>query len=291
MRKETAVIAIIVGVVAGFFAGSASSRTEPIVALPRVEPAAVAEVGAQRSALAATPAKPPGPPRVRRHEDPNAVYRVPVAGGEPTRGPANALVTIVEWTDFQCPFCGRVRATLAQVEEHYGRDVRIVVRMNPLPFHEGAMPAAEAAMAAHAQGKFWPMHDRIFADPQHLDRETFERHAREIGLDLARFRRDLDTHAHRAAIEAQQQAAAGLGARGTPSFFVNGRKLRGAQPFEGFRAAIDAALAEARQEERAGRVPRGRLYDHIVGDGASAPVFRPAPAPPSPADPGSGATR
>jgi hypothetical protein len=133
--------------------------------------------------------------------------------------------------------------------------------MNPLPFHESAMPAAEAAMAAHEQGKFWPMHDGLFESQASLGRATFERIAQRIGLDMERFRRDLDRHDHRAQIEAQQRAGAALGARGTPSCFVNGKKLRGAQPFERFRVAIDAALEAGRVAMRDNRLRPSQVYD------------------------------
>src|SRR5262245_16285360 len=98
------------------------------------------------------------------------------------------------------------------------------MKMNPLPFHQNAMPAAEAAMAAHAQGKFFEMYAKLFENQQTLSRETYERIAQEIGLNMARFRADLDGHTHQARIQADQQAAQTLGARGTPAFFVNGRK-------------------------------------------------------------------
>jgi len=217
------------------------------------------------------------PPRPR--EDPNAVYKVTVDRTDATRGPDTALVTIVEWTDFQCPFCSKVQNSLRQVEEHYGNKVRMVVRMNPLPFHDNAMPAAEAAMAAHAQGKFFQMHDKLFENQQSLTRETFERLGQEIGLDMARFRRDLDNHTYRDQITAQQQAGAALGARGTPSFFINGKKLRGAQPFEGFKAAIDAAMEAAETAMRENHLRPNQVYDFLVRNGATAPVLLPGAAP------------
>ena len=111
--------------------------------------------------------------------------RVPLEG--PMKGPANAKVTIVEFSDFQCPFCGRVMPTLQQIEKNYGNDVRIVFIHNPLPFHPNAEPAAEAAIAADAQGKFWQMHDKLFANQQNLTRPDFEKYAQEIGLDMGKF--------------------------------------------------------------------------------------------------------
>jgi protein-disulfide isomerase len=217
-------------------------------------------------------------PTPRPQPDPNAVYRVPV-GNSPTRGPADALVTIVEFSEFQCPFCNRVRPTLDQIAERYGRDVRFVFKHNPLPFHENAMPAAEAAAEAYAQRGnegFWRMHDLLFENQQALTRENLERFAQQIGLDMARFRRALDEHTHRAEIEADQNLARQLGATGTPSFFINGRSLRGAQPFEAFQQLIDQERARAEERVRSG-VPRARLYETIIANGATEPVYLPQP--------------
>jgi hypothetical protein len=149
------------------------------------------------------------------------------------------------------------------------------MKMNPLPFHNNAMPAAEAAMAAHAQGKFWQMYDKLFENQQNLSRETFEQIAQEIGLNMARFRADLDNHTHKAAIEASQQQAAQLGARGTPAFFINGRKLRGAQPFEGFKTVIDQELTKAETAIRENHLRPNQVYEFLTKNGATAPVLLP----------------
>lgn len=137
---------------------------------------------------------------------------------------------------------------------------------NPLPMHQNAMPAAEAALAANAQGKFWEMHDKMFENQRALAREDLERYAQEIGLDMGRFRRSLDTHEFQRQIEASQALAAQLGARGTPSFFINGRPLRGAQPFEGFKTVIDEEIQRANRLVASG-VPRARLYAELTKGG------------------------
>jgi protein-disulfide isomerase len=210
------------------------------------------------------------------------VLRVPVDNA-PQRGPADALVTIVIFSDFQCPFCSRVTPTLERIEQTYGHDVRLVFRHNPLPFHADAMPAAEAAMEAYAQRGpvgFWTMHDLLFENQRALDRASLEQYAAQVGLDLARFRMALDGHVHQAAIAADQQLATQLGARGTPSFFINGRSLVGAQPFEAFQAAVDAARDDARARISRGTA-RARVYDQILAEGRTAappPPARPAPA-------------
>src|SRR5205823_92197 len=111
----------------------------------------------------------------------------------PVRGPAFARVTIVEYADFQCPHSAAVQATLQKVLASHGQDVRIAFKHNPLPIHSQALLAAQAALAAAEQGKFWEMHDQLFAHPQALDRPAIERYAAAIGLDLARFKADLDS--------------------------------------------------------------------------------------------------
>jgi protein-disulfide isomerase len=122
--------------------------------------------------------------------------------------------------------------------------VRIEFRHYPLPFHQQAPLAHEASAEAHAQGKFWEYHDLLFANQRALARENLEQYAQQVGLNMARFRAALDNHTHAAAIEADKNAITRAGARiGTPTFFINGKMLSGAQPFEQFKAVIDAALA------------------------------------------------
>src|SRR6185312_2166343 len=136
-------------------------------------------------------APPPQRPAAQQQQpaqaDPNAVYSVPL-GDSPARGPKTAKVTMVEFSDFQCPYCGRVEATLKELQQDYGRDLRIVWKNNPLSFHQSAMPAAKAAMAAAAQGKFWEMHDKIFSDLAHHDAATYEKYAQELGLNMGKFK-------------------------------------------------------------------------------------------------------
>ena len=168
-------------------------------------------------------------------------YSVSVAGA-PRRGGEEARVTIVEWSDFQCPFCGRVNATLRRVEAAYGDRVALVFKHLPLPMHPGAPAAHAAAEAAHRQGRFWDMHDRIFANPRDVDPETLARYAGEIGLDVAQFRVDSQSAAVRSRIRSDAEEAEKLGVTGTPSFFVNGRFLSGAQPYESFKRLIDEEL-------------------------------------------------
>lgn len=227
---------------------------------------------AEPGAAGAAPAQP------RRMPDPNAVYKVPV-GDSAQKGPSDALVTIVEFSEFQCPFCSRVLPTSKQIIDTYGRDVRIVFKHNPLPFHKDAGPASQLALEAHRQGKFWEAHDLLFANQQALTRENLEGYAQQLGLNMGKVRAALDGEAYKAAIEADQALARSLGASGTPSFFINGRNLRGAQPFEAFKAVIDEELAKARALVASG-TPRARVYEVTTANGATEAKFIEAPAAP-----------
>jgi protein-disulfide isomerase len=165
--------------------------------------------------------------------------------GVPIRGDANAPVTIVEFSDFQCGFCYRVNPTLAQLLDRYQGKVRLLFKHSPIEGHTAAPLAHRAAYAAQQQGKFWEMHDRIFANQRAMDREALLAHASALGLDLARFTADLDSPRAQAVLDRDQAEAAKVGVDGTPTFFVNGTPLVGAQPLEAFTAAVDKALAAA----------------------------------------------
>jgi protein-disulfide isomerase len=241
--------------------------------------AALTRNGRTSPAPAANPEADGDRPAPRR-PNPDAVYKVEVPAGTPQRGPNDALVTIVEFSDFQCPFCSRVEPTLTQIAERYGNDVRIVWMNNPLPFHPNAGPAANAAMEAFEQGgnaKFWAMHDKLFENQRELTRENIERFGQEVGLNLQQLRAALDGNEHQAKIEQAQNLARGLGASGTPSFFINGRNLRGAQPLEAFTAVIDAELAKARQLVQQG-TPRAQVYAKTIEHGATTQQFVDGPA-------------
>lgn len=216
--------------------------------------------------------------RVKPHEaapqqgrpDPAVTYKV-LIGDAHVRGPNTALVTIVEWADFQCPYCGRVTSTLAQLEQKYEGRVRFVFKHNPLPFHNRALDAAIAAEAAGRQGKFWQMHDLLFSDPRNLTDDRFLAYAKQLKLDRKRFKRDLKDAALESKILAQQEQGATLGARGTPAFFINGRFLSGAQPFETFSALIDEEMERARAKVQAGTRTTD-VYDAIMAE-AVVPQF------------------
>jgi protein-disulfide isomerase len=169
--------------------------------------------------------------------------RLRVAPDGPSKGAADAKVTIVEFSDFQCPFCSRVVPTVEQILKTYPNDVRVVFRHNPLPFHPNAQPSAEAAVAAAEQGKFWPMHDKLFANQQNLTRPDFEKYAGEIGLDMGKFKSALDSGAGKKKVADDLADAGKIGVQGTPNFYIDGINVQGAQPFDEFKKVIDAELA------------------------------------------------
>ncbi|MCC6848448.1 MAG: thioredoxin domain-containing protein [Deltaproteobacteria bacterium] len=166
--------------------------------------------------------------------------------GRPERGGgAKATVTIVEFSDYQCPFCKRGEDAVQKVFETYGDKVRIVFRDYPLPFHERARPAAEAAACANAQGKFWEYNKKLFANQSALGDDNLKQYAKELGLDAAKFDECYAKKPHSAAIDKDLADGVLAGVNGTPAFFINGRAISGAQPFEKFKEIIDEELAAA----------------------------------------------
>jgi protein-disulfide isomerase len=220
--------------------------------------------------------------------DPAAVHHVPI-GNAPTRGPDDALVTIVELICFQCPFCGRVQSTLRELEQRYGRDLRIVFKHHPLPFHTDAEDAHRAALEARAQrgdAGFWEMYELLFANQSALNRDALDGYARRARLSLRRFKRAMGRQAHQQAIDDDVALAQSLGVRGTPAFFINGRFLSGAQPLSAFTAVVEEELAKARALVAQGTA-RDRVYETTI-DGAARTLVYIGGAPPSPGLPSGG---
>src|SRR5262245_17299849 len=211
--------------------------------------------------------------------------RVPLEGA--AKGPADAKVNIVAFSDFQCPFCSRVVPTLAQIEKEYGKQVRVFFRHNPLPFHADAPLAAEAGVAAEQQGKFWEMHDKMFANQQNLKRPDLEKYAQEIGLDMGKFKAALDSGSGRGRSQADMALAKQVGANGTPNFYIDGRNLVGAQPFDKFKEIIDDEIVRANKLISKG-TPPGQVYTAFM-KGAKASPTPPAAAPNQPPQKGPGA--
>jgi protein-disulfide isomerase len=176
---------------------------------------------------------------------PPPVLRVEVAvDGAPFKGPAKATVTIVEFSDFHCPFCRRVIPTLAQLESKYGEKIKLVFRDFPIEnLHPGATKAHEAARCANEQGKFWTYHDKLFAAPPKSSPEIFKALAKEVGLDVASFENCFDGGKYQTDIKKDIEEGNRVGVTGTPAFFINGRLVSGAQPLEAFSRIIDDELA------------------------------------------------
>jgi protein-disulfide isomerase len=183
------------------------------------------------------PTRPSGP-------DPDKIYTVKTESA-PIEGSRSAPVQIVEISDFQCPFCGRVSPTIKQVKDVYKDQVAIVWKHLPLTnIHRNAMDAAIASEAARNQGKFWEYHDKLFANQQKLALDDLKRYAQDLGLDMSKFEADFADPSTKQRVTSDSLEVNSLGLSGTPAFLVNGHFLNGAQPFEGFARVINAELVK-----------------------------------------------
>ena len=165
------------------------------------------------------------------------------AEGFPAKGPGDAPVTIVEFSDFECPYCSRVNPALKEVMDTYDQKVRLVFRQFPLNIHANAQKAAEASLCAEEQGKFWEMHDVMFKEQRSLGTDQLKEKAARLGLDATAFNECLDSSRFAEAVAADLEAGSQAGVTGTPALFVNGRFLSGAQPFAEIAKLIDEELA------------------------------------------------
>ncbi len=214
--------------------------------------------------------------------DESVVYAVPVEGA-PRLGPADAPVTIVAFSDFQCPFCARAVPILHALMERYPDRIRVFFRHHPLPFHPNAPRAALTAEAARDQQGdegFWAMHDRLFAQQDALGPEDLMALAEESDLDMERFRESVTDPGVIARITRDEGLARRFGVLGTPTFYINGRVITGAQPLPVFEAAVDDALARADAELARGTAP-AELYQTLVHDGSDHAVWRESGSAPS----------
>jgi protein-disulfide isomerase len=207
-------------------------------------------------------------------QDTKTVFAVPV-GASPTRGPATALVTVVEFADYQCGFCIRAEPVLGELRASYGDKVRFVYRNEPLPSHDRAEPAAEAALevrAAKGDAAFWGMHDALLdgSADRDLGDDALVRLAETFGARPDKVRAAIARHTHALEIDADEDAADDFQVDATPHFFINGRRLVGAQPKEAFAAIIDEEIAKAQALLAAGTKPAG-VYDAMIKGGVSPP--------------------
>lgn len=216
-----------------------------------------------------------GPARRPGEADAMARYKVPAGSDRPALGGDDALVTIVLFSDFQCPYCRRLAAVVTEIARTQG-DVRLVFRNFPLPTHPRAEAAARAAMAAARQGKFWPMHDALFGHRGPLTDEAIVRMAEKVGIEVERFERDWNDPAIAAQVREDVALGKRFGVVATPTMFVNGRYVRGAQTAKTLGQVIENARTEAR-EVLAKRPGDGTPYDRIVADALDRAIPEEAP--------------
>jgi protein-disulfide isomerase len=187
--------------------------------------------------IKAAPAAAPARPQI----DPNKVYDLPV-GDSYIRGPKNAEVTITEFSDFQCPFCAQASGLIDEVLKLYPNDVKFVYKQFPLTsIHPNALPAAKASIAAGRQGKFWEMHDILFKNNRQLSYDNLKEYAKQIGLDVPRWEKDYNSPQVQAEIDKDMALARQSAVQGTPTIFVNGKRLMN-RSVDGFKQMIDAQL-------------------------------------------------
>jgi protein-disulfide isomerase len=173
-------------------------------------------------------------------EEPRVEIKIPA--GAHVLGDAKSKVVVHEFSDFQCPYCSRAHATVKQLNQHYGNKIAIVYHHLPLPSHPEARPSAIASNCAGKEGKFWPFHDKLFENQRALSQDNYLKWATEVGLNVESFKACLSDPAMAKQVEESVQFAEGLGINSTPTFYVNGKKLAGAQPFEQFQRVIETEL-------------------------------------------------
>ena len=168
-------------------------------------------------------------------------------GDAPTQGPADAPVVLVEFGDFQCPYCGEMEPIVQRLLSDYDGKILFAFKQFPISYHSHAQLAAEASLAANAQGAFWPYHDTLYAHQGALARTDLEGYATDLGLDLDLFRAALDDHTYVAAIADDINQGVSLGVNGTPAFFINGRAAFGAMDYGTLKGVVEEELRRAGQ--------------------------------------------
>jgi protein-disulfide isomerase len=204
-------------------------------------------------------------PKASPRHDSKTRWKVPMAES-PVRGRRDALVTLVVFSDFQCPYCSRLTGTIAELERKYGRDLRVVFKHHPLAFHRRAEPAAHFSIEAHKRlgmKGFWRAHDALFASQKALTDSDLERIARDIGLSPAQALRAVRDKSHQRRLDRDKELVDKLRITGTPASFINGRRLTGARPAADFEAIIDEELKHTRAMVARG-TPRSRIYAALM---------------------------
>jgi protein-disulfide isomerase len=223
------VLAFAVGILVGFMAWGRGSTATTVAANPQNAANDVAQAAAEIIVS-------PTPPQYIRYDIPTEGY--------PSLGPEDAPITIVEFSDFQCPFCRRFQSeTYQALMDAYPGQIRFVYRNLPLTsIHPNAMPSAIASLCANDQGKYWEYHDKLFSN-ETLDEATYIQHATDLGLDVEKFTACLSDGSHDEFIQQDMDFAMNLGVQSTPTFFINGLAIVGAQPLTNFTQLIDKELA------------------------------------------------
>jgi protein-disulfide isomerase len=204
-----------------------------------------------------------GSARASQEASRGAVY--PWLAAVSATGAIEAPVTIVEFSDFECPFCGKVAPVIGELLKAYPNQIRLIFKHKPLPIHPHAALAHEAALAAEEQGKFWEMHDLLFANQKRLERADLLEYAKQLNLDVVVFQQALDSHRYKPVIEQNLAEARGLGVDGTPTCFVNGRKIIGARSLAAFKGLIDEALGLAKPVLNAATGPGSQKKEVSIG--------------------------
>jgi len=215
----------------------------------------------------------PNKPQKNEEEEDKSVWKVPVMADDPVLGPKDALVTMIVFSEFQCPFCKRVEETLKQVVKTYPADVRLVWKDNPLPFHPRAKPAATLARHVYktkGETAFWAAHEALFESAPKLEDADLEAVAGKVGVSWDAVKAAIEANTYGPKFEASMEQANDFQARGTPHFFINGVRLSGAQPFEKFKAAIDEQLGKAKAVVARG-VPKAKVYEELIKEGKEPP--------------------
>ena len=215
---------------------SACANPEDVKQLQEANRALQAKVSELEKKVDAVAKAPPGRPQV----DPNKVYDIPV-GNSPFKGPADAKVVLVEWADYQCPFCAQVPALVDQLLAAYPNDLKFVYKQMPLPMHSLAMPASKAALAAGKQGKYWEMHALLYANQRALQPDKLKAYAEQIGLDVPKWEQDMASPEIQQQIDAEIAQARQAQVSGTPSLFINGKRAMN-RSVDGLKQMIDEAL-------------------------------------------------
>lgn len=239
------------------------------------DPTIPAEPGPNPTGAEALPGFEVGPPAAigDRSDVPHERFFVEL-GDAPVRGPTDAAVTVIAFSDFECPYCQRGHETLLELEREYHGKIRIAYKAFPLDFHPHAMIAALAVRTAQAEGKFWQFHDRLLSQ-RGLDFEKIQQYAQEVGLNLDVLAQDLQALKYGASVRRDMRQAYRLGVRGTPAYYINGRRVSGAKPKEVLREMIDEEIALADQW-RAKGIAGDKLYAYAIEDGYREVAFKDA---------------